>query len=74
MIFGKKLVSVPFAPYGVVLEDRFRDSNSEMPLNKEAKTMPQWLSRHSDRFVIERSLVQIQPGAYLEDSIKHQKC
>jgi tRNA(Ile)-lysidine synthase TilS/MesJ len=33
--------------------------------NNDAQTMPRWLSRYSARFVIERSLVQIQPGAWL---------
>ena len=28
------------------------------------KTMPRWLSRHSTGFVIESSLVQVQPGAF----------
>ena len=42
--------------------------------NIQLKIMPRWLSRHSTRIVIERSLVRIQPGAYLEGSIKQQTC
>lgn len=35
-------------------------------VNKAIRSgVPRWLSRHSARFVIERSLVQIQPGAWL---------
>jgi hypothetical protein len=34
------------------------------PIIATIKTMPRWLSRHSTRFVIERSLVQVQPGAF----------
>ena len=45
MLFGKKLVSVPFAPYGgvcaddetIILEFIFRNSNSEMALNKNVQ-------------------------------------
>ena len=85
IFFGKKLVSVPFAPYGGICADNEAIEKRLLKklrglqkcvvriiwsiCNKKdqsnmVKTMPRWLSRHSARFVIERSLVQIQPGAF----------
>ena len=85
IFFGKKLVSVPFAPYGGICADNktvekrllkklrglqkwvvriIRSICNKKDQSNMVKTMPRWLSRHSARFVIERSLVQIQPGAF----------
>ena len=57
----------------LIREEQVHHAEEYGQLIRTSKTMPRWLSRHSVRFVIERSLVQIQPGAYLEDSIKQQK-
>ena len=39
-----------------------------LPKTLTSKTlMPRWLSRHSARLVIEKSLVRIQPGAFKGD-------